>query len=442
MNIVELPARPKEQKKLRVAAYTRVSAEMEWKLHSLEEQEDYYRDYITTHPDWNLVEVYSDYGISGTTVQRPAFQRMLVDCRAGKIDLVITKSVTRFARNTVILLETIRELKGLGIDCFFEKENMHSISPDGELFLTLLAMYAEEEARSASENQLWRIRKRFEQGQPWVGTMLGYRLMDGKLIIVPEEAEIVRQIYADYLSGMGKNAIANKLAKSGITAPSMKCWSYTGICKILCNEKYTGNMLLQKTYTPDFRAKKAKANRGEARQYYVENSHEPIIDQQTFDAVQQEMKRRQEDQRAHKPTAEKSSNLFVGMITCGICGAHYVRKHQHCQKYISYIWLCRRYSQRGKDVCPSQKIPEKILIEKTKEILNTDTLTRDLLAEKLHHIVVSERSHLKYIFNDGSSVDTGWEHKSRSQSWTPEMKEAARQRALKRWERRKNEPNT
>lgn len=373
------------------------------------------------------------YGISGTTIQRPEFQRMLEDCRAGRIDLVVTKSVTRFARNTVILLQTIRELKSLDIDCFFEKENMHSISPDGELLLTLLAMYAEEEARSASENQRWRIQKKFEQGQPWVGNMLGYRLIDGKMVIVPEEAEIVRQIFADYLSGMGKSSIANKLAKSGITTPYVTKWTYGMIGKTLTNEKYTGNMLLQKKYTPDFRTKKTKENRGNVRQYFVENSHEPIIDKQTFDAVQQEILRRQQKHSSHKLSVEKTNNLFRGMIFCDICGGRFVRHYHHRQKYISVIWLCYQYRRRGKEFCPSQQIPEKILIEKTKIVLEADNLTRELLEEKLLRIIVPDHNHLIYELKDGRSVDVLWEHQSRKLSWTPEMKEAARQQMLERW---------
>ena len=198
MNIREIPAKPKEKKTIRVAAYARVSSDKDAAFHSLTAQRDYYEEYVSKQPGWILVGLYSDNAISGTVVERPEFQRMLQDCRLGKIDLVITKSITRFARNTVVLLQTIRELKSLDIDCYFEKEHMHSISPDGELLITLLAMYAEEEARSASENQKWRIRKKFEQGIPTNGKMLGYRLVDGKMVIIPEEAEIVRQIFADY----------------------------------------------------------------------------------------------------------------------------------------------------------------------------------------------------------------------------------------------------
>lgn len=430
MNVKELPAKPKEQKKLRVAAYARVSAEMEMKLHSLEAQEDYYHDYIAMHPDWVLVEIYSDYGISGTTIQRPAFQRMLEDCRSGKIDLVVTKSVTRFARNTVILLQTIRELKALGIDCYFEKEDMHSISPDGELLVTLLAMYAEEEARSASENQLWRVGKRFEQGKPWVGNMLGYRLKDEKLIVIPEEAVIVRQIYADYLSGMGVTAIAKKLYMSDLITPSIKTWTYTAVWKILRNETYVGNMLLQKTYRPDFRTKIGKINRGEVRQYYVEGSHEAIIDRQTFDKVQSEIERRKSIWLNHKPSDGKSENFFTGMVVCGICGYHYGRKHQRCQSYLSYLWLCNKYNRQGKAACPSQKIPESILIEKTKEVLEADSLTREIVMEKINKIIIPEHNHLTYSLKDGREIDVFWEYPSRSLSWTPEMRQAARERAI------------
>lgn len=332
------------------------------------------------------------------------------------------------------LLETIRELKALGIDCYFEKEQMHSISPDGELLLTLLAMYAEEEARSASENQLWRIRKRFEQGKPWTVNMLGYTLKDGKVVIVPEEAEIVRQIYADYLSGMGKNAIANKLARSGVISRYAKRWVASGIDKILRNEAYIGNMLLQKTYRTDFRTKKTKNNHGEIRQYYVENSHEPIIDKATFEAARQERAKRIGLSRGRRPSSyEKADNIFAGMVFCGACGAHYVMKHQYCQKYETVVWLCNKYNRRGKSECPSQKIPESILIQKTMEVLETSTLTRELLVERLRRIIVPEHNRLTYLFKDGHSVDVLWAHPSRRLSWTPEMKEAARQRAFKRW---------
>ena len=441
MQITKIPAKPKEDKTLRVAAYARVSADKDAAFHSLASQTEYYQEYVDKHPNWVLVGIYSDNGISGTIIDRPEFQRMLDDCRAKRIDLVITKSITRFARNTVVLLQTIRELKALGIDCYFEKENMHSVSPDGELFLTLLAMYAEEEARSASENQRWRIRKRFEQGKPWNSTMLGYRIENEQLVVVPEEAAIVRQIFLDYLSGMGKNAIANKLSRSGITAPSMKNWSYTGVCKILKNEKYIGNMVLQKTYRPDFRTKKDVVNKGFARQYFVEGSHEPIISKELFDAVQQEMLRRAKlygSSGKHNDASQNSENIFCGKVVCGICNSLYKRKYQHCKSYTTVLWTCNRYNRRGKTACPSQKIPESILLEKTKEILNVNTLTRELLDENLFRITVPERNHLIYQLKDGRSVDVFWKHPSRSLSWTPEMRQAASEKRRKN-RRKENE---
>ena len=438
MNVKELPAKPKEQKKLRVAAYARVSAEMEMKLHSLEAQEDYFHDYIATHPDWELVEIYSDYGISGTTIQRPAFQRMLEDCRAGKIDLVVTKSVTRFARNTVILLQTIRELKALGIDCYFEKEDMHSISPDGELLVTLLAMYAEEEARSASENQIWRVRKRFEQGQPWVGHMLGYRLVDGKMTIIPEEAEVVKQIYQLYLSGMGKAKIAKALEMQGVTPPQGKHWAAASIHDILRNEKYIGNMLLQKSYVPDFRAKHSKVNRGMVRQYLVENSHEAIIDRETYQRVQDEIERRATAHCfPHSQDSKQSPNIFTGMIRCGYCGRTFVRNQTSGKQYKPPVWICPTFLTMGKALCPSQKIPESILIEKTVALLEVDHLTRESLRNEVSHITVPEHNCLIYEFTDGSFEEVRWKHPSRSQSWTSEMREAARQRTLNRYGKEK-----
>ena len=199
---------PQIQRRRRAAAYARVSSGKDAMKHSLSAQVSYYSAYIQRNIAWELAGVYVDDAVSGTKDNREAFERLCRDCRLGKIDLVITKSVTRFARNALTTLETVREFKELGIDVFFEKENIHSLSKDGELVLTFLASYAQEESRSVSENCKWRIRKKFEQGIPNTGNLLGYRLTDGKLHVVPEESEIVRQIFTDYLSGMGKLAIA------------------------------------------------------------------------------------------------------------------------------------------------------------------------------------------------------------------------------------------
>ena len=432
MKITELPAKPKEQQITRVAAYARVSSDKDAAFHSLEAQTEYYKQYVAAHPGWQLVGIYSDNGISGTTINRPEFQRMLQDCRDGKIDLVVTKSITRFARNTVILLETIRELKRLGVDTYFEKENMHSISPDGELLVTLLAMYAEEEARSASENQRWRIQKRFENGEPWVGKMLGYRLENGQLVVVPEEAEIDRQIFSDYLSGIGQSCIAKKLKLQGFAPASGNIWSRTSIRTILMNEKYTGNMLLQKTYRKDFRSKTTLNNHGERRKYYVEHSHEAIIDQETFELVQAEMARRAAKYNHAPETARSEPHLFCGILQCGFCGHHYKYYRTNAKKYDKSIWACPNYYTMGRNICPAQKIPEDILIEETLEVLGVPALNREILLERLRQIIVAAHNQLRYILHDGTVVDVQWRHRSRRESWTPEMRETARQRALAR----------
>lgn len=432
MKITELPAKPKERQITRVAAYARVSSDKDAAFHSLEAQTEYYEQYVAAHPDWQLVGIYSDNGISGTTINRPEFQRMLQDCRDGKIDLVVTKSITRFARNTVILLETIRELKRLGVDTYFEKENMHSISPDGELLVTLLAMYAEEEARSASENQRWRIQKRFENGEPWVGKMLGYRLENCQLVVVPEEAEIVRQIYEDYLSGMGHSAIAKKLKLQGVSPASGNTWSRTSIRAILMNEKYTGSMILQKTYRKDFRTKKTLNNHGEKRKYFVEHSHEAIIDQKTFDLVQAEMAWRAVKYDHTPKSTQSEPHLFCGILQCGFCGHHYKYYRTNAKKYDKSVWACPNYYTMGRNICPAQKIPEDILIEKTLKVLGVPALNREILLERVRQIIVAAHNQLRYILHDGTVVDVQWRHRSRKESWTPEMREAARQRALAR----------
>ncbi len=276
-NIIKLEGNPQPVERKRVAAYARVSSGKDAMLHSLSAQISYYNNLIGSRGDWELAGIYADEALTGTKEDRPEFQKMLMDCRNGKIDMVITKSLTRFARNTVTLLATVRELKLLEVDVYFEKENIHTLSSDGELMLTLLASFAQEESRSASENQKWRIQKMFEEGRPNTGRMLGYRLVDGTLQIVPEEAAIVKMIFSDYLSGMGRNVIVKKLNRMGVPTMYGGLWRESTLYCILTNEKYTGNMLLQKTYILDHISKKTIVNHGERDMYYVENSHEAII---------------------------------------------------------------------------------------------------------------------------------------------------------------------
>jgi len=406
------PAAPPPKRK-NVAAYARVSCGTEEMLHSLAAQVSAYSELIQNRSDWNYCGVYADEALTGTKDNRPEFQRLVADCRTGLINMVITKSISRFARNTVTLLETVRELKELGIDVFFEEQNIHSLSCEGELMLTILAGYAQEESRSCSENVKWRVRKDFEQGKPNTGKMLGYRLKDGKLEIVPEEAEIVRQIFADYLSGMGTLAIKKKLAGQGITM------SQTGISCLLRNEKHKGCLLLQKTLSTDHISKKQIRNDGRLPQFYVTDAHEPIISEEMFEAVQTEIAR-----RAKK---HNSGNFPVrqypctGMIRCGKCGAAYRRKHAAAgSKYEKIVWICATFNTLGKSECDSQQIPEDILMEKVAEVGGL---------ERIAEIIVPDRFRLTFKMKDGTSTETEWRHRSRSESWTDEMRKAAGEHA-------------
>lgn len=288
-------------RKKRVAAYARVSLDSERLMHSLSSQISYYSGYIQKNPEWIFAGVYADEGISGTqTEKRNEFKRLMKDCEDGKIDIILVKSISRLARNTVDLLSTVRHLKELGIEVRFEKENINSMSGDGELMLSILASFAQEESRSISENVKWGTRKRFEQGIPnGKVRVYGYTWTDGVLIIVPDEAECVRQIFQSFLDGKSVRQIAAQLNGHGITTRAGCKWSDFGIRTILTNITYTGNMLLQKTFVADCINKKRKTNNGELPRYFVENTHEPIIDKETFDCVQEEMERRRYERR-HK----------------------------------------------------------------------------------------------------------------------------------------------
>lgn len=430
-----------EHKKKRVAAYVRVSTEKEMALNSLENQAEIYTIQIKANPDWEFAGIYEDRGISGTKEMRPAFQQLLTDCRSGKVDLILTKSFTRFARNTVVLLSTLRELKTLGIDVYFEKDNIHSLSETGEFLITLLAAYAQAESYSASENQKWRIKKAFEEGRTTLGKMTGYRLKNGVLTVVPEEAEIVRQIFEDYLSGMGENAIAKKLIRMGI-APmrSQRPWNRSSIRCILTNEKYCGNMLLQKTYTENHISKKPVRNHGERTRYLVENSHEAIIPKAMFDAAQAERRKRREKMKADGRQWSRRYP-FSGIIECGECGMHYRRRIVRSgTSYKQAVWICRTFDTYGKEFCHSKQLPEDILITKTAEVLGSDSL-ETAVPEMLSVIRVPEANHLVYVFRDGSRQDVFWKHHSRRESWTEEMRQKARELTLER-NRQRREGNS
>lgn len=413
---------PQAPKLTRVAAYARVSSGKDAMLHSLSAQVSYYNDLIQHHPGWIFCGVYADEALTGTKADRENFTRLLQDCKTGKVDMVITKSISRFARNTVTLLETVRELKQIGVDVYFEEQNIHSISSDGELMLTILASYAQEESLSASENQKWRIKRNFENGMPWNGTLLGYRYENGKYIIVPNEADTVRLIFDSYLSGMGVTAIMKMLNERGICSRNGNAWCKSSVMRVLKNYAYTGNLLLQQTYRENHLTKRTLQNNGELPQYHITDSHEAIIPLQQFNAVQEEIKRRAE-KHTH-PGVKQKVYPFTGMIVCGNCGKHYRRKVTKTGP----VWICSTFNTMGKAYCPSKQIPENTLISVTEEALGST----NALADKITAIRAEKDNTLVFCFKDGSETVKRWQDRSRAESWTDEMKAAARQKSLER----------
>jgi DNA invertase Pin-like site-specific DNA recombinase len=415
---------PKLEQKKRVAAYARVSSGKDAMLHSLSAQVSFYSDLIQHHDDWLYVGVYADEAKTGTKESRPDFQRLIADCHAGKIDMVITKSISRFARNTVTLLQTVRDFKAWGVDIYFEEQNIHTLSSDGELMITILASYAQEESRSVSENQKWRIRKNFEEGIPGKAFMLGYRQQGVKYEIVPEEAELVRRIYSDYLGGLGYQGIANQLNEENVPSPAGKTWHPSVIQKILTNYAYTGNMILQKTYRENHMTKQPRINKGELPMYHVENAHEAIIPMETFRAVLAEKERR--SAKFQNKTVPKKAYPFSGMMVCGNCGKNYRRKTTKT----GIVWICSTFNTAGKAACAAKQIPEETLMITAAEALGLESFSPEVFALRVSSITVKNGNTLVFHLTDGSQVEKTWKDRSRRESWTEEMKQAARKAAL------------
>lgn len=370
----ELPFVPEiddENKKRRVAAYARVSTDSDEQLTSYDNQVEFYTDYIQSRPEWEFVKVYTDEGISGLMMkQREGFREMMKDALSGKIDLIITKSVSRFARNTVDSLTSVRKLKNKGVEVYFEKENIFTLDSKGELLITLMSSLAQEESRSISENVKWGKRKRFADGKvslPYKN-FLGYRKgPDDRPEIVPEEAVVIRRIYKQYLMGDSPYVIANELTRDKIPSPSgKKKWSDSTVRSILQNEKYMGAALLQKTYCVDFLTKKIVKNDGSTvPMYYVENSHDAIVSEEVFDMVQAEAERRKQ-----QGLARSSSHFFTGRLHCASCGKNLARKVWHSNsKYRRVIWQCG-HKYKNEERCQSKHLYEEEIKEAFVEWVN------------------------------------------------------------------------
>lgn len=365
-NVTIIPARKKTNlnspipvaEVRKVAGYARVSTDHDEQLTSYEAQVDYYTNYIKAHDDWEYAGIYTDEGITATSIKkRKGFNQMVSDALEGKIDLIITKSVSRFARNTVDSLTTIRKLKAHGVEIYFEKENIWTLDSKGELLITLMSSMAQEESRNISENVKWGHRKRFADGKVSVsyGQFLGYEKgEDGKMVVNPEQAQIVKYIYAWFLEGESYHAIAKRLTERGIPTPGGKAkWRQAVVKSILSNEKYKGDALLQKTYIVDFLTRKSKKNEGEIPQYYVENDHEAIISPETFQEVQDEIARRDKQGLNYSGVSPFSSK-----IKCGECGGWYGAKVWHSNdKYRRVVYRCNS-KYEGNQKCKTPTIIE------------------------------------------------------------------------------------
>lgn len=352
-----------QQRKLRVCAYVRVSSDKDAQMESLENQEAYFKRKYAEDETCDFVGVFSDAGISGTSDNRPAFQKMLECCRNGEIDLIHTKSISRFARNTVTVLEVSRELKLLGVGIYFEEQNINTLSAEGELMLTVLASFAQAEVFDMSENQKWAVRKKFARGEVMVNTnrFMGYdKDTEGNLIINETEAEVVRMIFRLYLDGNGTHRIAKILNASGITTVTGGRWYESTIRQMLKNEKYKGDCLLQKYYVPKVGGGTV-ANKGELQSYYVADNHEPIISKEDWEAVQRIREKRARERNIETEHTEKFSNrhALTGKLICPYCGKK-LRRHSAYQKY---IWACGTYIDKGKEACRGIRIPESITDE-------------------------------------------------------------------------------
>lgn len=404
MRVVVIPAKSCEENKqaakcLRVAAYCRVSTDDEEQKTSYEAQIGYYTKKINQNPEWQMAGIFADEGISGTQAQkRPEFLKMIRLCRQRKIDIILTKSLSRFARNTVDSLGYIRELRALGIAVISEKENINTLTAESEMLITIMSCFAQAESESISKNVSWGVRQSFKNGNVPMqyARLLGYRKgHDGNAEIIPEEAEVVKEIYRCYLDGMSMNLIADRLNEKGLTTKGGSSpYRKMVVQRILTNEKYTGDALLQKTYVTDCITKKTRKNNGELPMYLVKNHHEPIISRSDFNRVQEEMARRS----AKRTIADKLTKTGQGkysakyalseLLICGECGEHYRRVTWTAKGFKEIKWRCVSRIQYGKKKCHSSPtVDEQALHRAIVSAINEFCEVKDDVAKALRESI-------------------------------------------------------
>lgn len=393
-----------ENKKIRLAPYCRVSSDSADQKHSFATQIKYFMDYCKRNPEYELVDIYADEGISGTSMfKRDEFNRMILDCENGKIDRIITKSVSRFARNTEELLLILRKLKSLNVSVYFEEQDIDTNRINAEMIVTFPGMAAEQESRSVSDNLRWSCRKRMEQGE-FFGNYVayGYKLENKALVINEDEAVIVREIFDMYLNGIGKSTIAQTLNRKGVpTRENRKAWYTSTISYILTNERYKGDSLLQKKFNSETLPHKHIRNKGQLNKYYIENSHPPIIERDIFDKVQEIINFR---------SIKKSENGIYPLskkLICPDCGSVFKRQIVNGKIY----WLCRK-SSLGQTNCKSRRLLEKsvcnsFVIMLNKIIDNKQILIDDLISNIQTMIKCKSKNNRKLYEVDLKIADLG-----------------------------------
>ena len=410
-------------RKLKVAAYARVSTGSEEMLNSLSTQVSHYQSVINDNPKYLFAGVFVDEAKTGTKANRPGFQEMLTKARNGEIDLILVKSVSRFARNAVDLLSIARELAAINVDIYFEEQDIHSISFEGELMLTLWASFAQEESRSMSENIKWKIRKDMQEGLPQYCRALGYEIKGREFRLIPEEAEIVRKIFDLFLEGKGTLLIARYLNENGYRNINGSLFIPERVVAILKNYTYTADLLLQKTYRENHITKRKRKNNGVLPQYLIRNHHEGIISLETFEKAQALLK----EKKAKYKHSQNTRNAFSGMVVCAECGSKLCRRTVNKKHY----FLCRNRINKNLVECHNRQIPEEELYRMSTEVLGLKNFDETIFNERVSKILAYPDCSVVYYFKDGTTAKATWAFKSRKESWTKEMRDRARTYARK-----------
>ncbi len=412
--------------KERVAAYARVSVDSDELMQSLAAQISHYSTLIQANPSWEYVGVYADAGISGTGMKhRSEFRRLIADCEKGKIDIILTKSISRFARNTVDLLKTVRSLRERNISVRFERENLDSLSPDGELMLSILASYAQEESLSISENVKWGIRKRFEQGEFPAYNIYGYRWTGERFEIIDEEAEAVRFMYSSFADGMMLTEISEELARRSVLNRKGKPFGKTSILRILDQEKYRGFSILQRTYVEDHITHRKRMNRGRLPRFVVEGTHPRIID----DALHQEVEAERERRRKAGAVKWRVASCFTGKLVCGNCGSSFTytpgtsTNKGDLTEYQQGQYRCSNKRNNGIKACNAKNLPLRALRQACCSSLGplfgaSEEAEFDpaWIDGQVKRIVVFADT-LELHLHDGRMVRAPWKSTARSDAW-------------------------